>query len=472
MNYPTIAAEPRAPRRQRRAVSIFVVGFIVIAAYAGVRWLSADANPFRLLRDPDQRVADRGVEQIASEWKPEYAAMVLNVAPLTMHLGHRERLFDILRTKTGQSFANEQVDQWYRWLWSQPPADGNALNRLRYEFYKRNPYPYGTLEIFFEHDPPLAIRADEIQWGHLVPASVPPLRAAAIPAAQATYLADGDLVFGLRLHGEARAYPRRILGQRRIVIDTIGGESITAVYCPFCDAMTAFQSRTTDGTLRNFGVSGFLYRSNWLIFDLETRSLWYTLTGAPVMGKAVTSGARLQPCPVVTTTWKEWRTANPDTRTLPLPKLDEEDPLDYYSEGAAFRSYFATDALWQSVPQLDHRLKNKDQVFIPRPGSNHSPVAVSTAFLAAHPVYPLTLDQEKLLIVTSAAGANRAFAVGERSFKAGSTIATLLDDKGVAWTVGEEALTAQGQASLPRLPGHRSFWFAWHAAYPKTALIK
>lgn len=475
MSQPTIAAEPRTRRRHRRAAFIaFVIGLIAVGAFIGAKWLTApgDANPFVLLRNSDQRIADRGIDRIAADWKPEYTAMVLNVAPLTMHLGHRERLFDILRTKTGQSFANDQLDSWYRWLWSQPATDGNALNRLRYEFFKASPYPFGGLEIFFEHDPPLAIRADEIRWGGILPVTIQPIRSPkTVPAANATYLSDGDLVFGLRINGEARAYPRRILGHHQIVTDTVGGQPITAVYCPLCETMIPFDSRTAEGTFHNFAISGFLYRSNWLMFDRGTRSLWYTLSGAPLLGQAVASGVRLKSCPVVTTTWKEWHTANPDTQTIPLPQAADEDPIDY-SEGAAYRAYFATDTLWQSVPELDPRLKNKDQVFVPRPPGDHSPVALSAAFLAAHPVYQLNLDGDKLLIVTSARGANRAYAVGERTFKPGTTPSTLRDGEDAAWTIGEEALTAPGQAPLPRVPGHRSFWFAWHAAYPDTALIK
>lgn len=475
MSRSTAAAPPSARRRLGRALLIVVlVAFIAVMVRAEARhlWPPEDADPWVLLRNPEQTVADRAIARIAAEWKPEYAAMVLKVAPITLHFGDREKLFDLLRKKTGQSFSNDQVDDWYHWLWSQPPTDSKALNRLRYDYFHASPFPFGGLEMFFDHDPPIAVRADEIQYGGILPVTIEPIRAPkTISAAEAKYLGDGDVVFGLRINGEARAYPQRILAHNQIVTDTVGGEPITADYCPLCDTMIPFHSRTADGTLRVFGVSGFLYRSSWLMFDIDTKSLWYALTGAPILGPAVTSGIRLQVIPVVTTTWKKWRTANPDTRTIPLPPVDDEDPIDY-SEGAGYRKYFATDALWQPVPELDHRLKNKDSVFVPRPRMDSAPVALSAAFLAKHPVYQLTVDSDKLLVVTSPGGANRAFNVGARTFQPGTSASTVVDDKGVAWKVGEEGLTAPGQAPLPRVPGHRSFWFAWHAAYPDTALIK
>ena len=42
-------------------------------------------------------------------------------------------------------------------------------------------------------------------------------------------------------------------------------------------------------------------------------SLWSTLEGRPVIGKLAGQDLELEFRPVVTTTWKEWRTLHPDT---------------------------------------------------------------------------------------------------------------------------------------------------------------
>jgi len=55
---------------------------------------------------------------------------------------------------------------------------------------------------------------------------------------------------------------------------------------------------------------------------------------------------------VVTTTWGEWRRRHPGTRVLSLDTGYGRD----YSEGAAYRDYFATDELMFSVPVLDTTL--------------------------------------------------------------------------------------------------------------------
>ena len=42
-------------------------------------------------------------------------------------------------------------------------------------------------------------------------------------AQDATWLKDGDIVFGIGINGEYRAYPRRIMEVREMVNDTLGG---------------------------------------------------------------------------------------------------------------------------------------------------------------------------------------------------------------------------------------------------------
>ena len=48
-----------------------------------------------------------------------------------------------------------------------------------------------------------------------------------------------------------------------------------------------------------FGSSGFLFRSNKLMYDQQTKSLWHHMRGEPVVGPLSDSGIRLAPRPVV-----------------------------------------------------------------------------------------------------------------------------------------------------------------------------
>lgn len=55
-------------------------------------------------------------------------------------------------------------------------------------------------------------------------------RAEFIPAAQAGFLEDDELVLGVALGGEAKAYPIRILGLYEVINDRFGDTAIAATW--------------------------------------------------------------------------------------------------------------------------------------------------------------------------------------------------------------------------------------------------
>ena len=75
------------------------------------------------------------------------------------------------------------------------------------------------------------------------------------------------------------------------------------------------------------------------MYDEETKSLWSTLKGEPVVGELVGKGIQLVPMHVVTTTWGQWRKLHPDTTVLSLDTGFDRD----YDEGVAYREYFSDD---------------------------------------------------------------------------------------------------------------------------------
>lgn len=467
------------PRRRRTAARSVLILLAVAGVACGVAaavtyWpRSGHPNPFVRLCDPDPAVADTGFADIADGWSDDSPVMALETSVWLKHPGHRARLFALLREKTGQGFGDADTHDWYRWVWSRPPADPAALGRFRVALYDHA--WCRDLADYFRDDPPMAIRADEIRHGGVGRDGIPPIRSPQmLPAADAGFLADTDKVYGVVVSGDARAYPRRILGHHEMVCDTVGGVPITGVYCTLCETMIAYRNRTADGQTHEFGTSGFLYRSNKLMYDRATLSLWSTIDGEPVVGRLVGRGLRLETDPVVTTTWGEWRAAHPGTRVLGLGGLPDPNP-DFptnYREGAAYQAYYATDRLMFPVPGRDDRLANKDEVFVPRPPGGAEPVAFAVEFLRGHPAHHADVGGMPIVVVTTPGGANRAYQANGRRFRAGAAPDRLADDAGGEWSVTEEALVSPAGERLPRVPGHRVFWFGWHAAHPDTKLVK
>jgi hypothetical protein len=118
-------------------------------------------------------------------------------------------------------------------------------------------------------------------------------------------LDDDELTTGLRRGATAdglakpprpgalvSAYPKRILAWHELATETLGGVDIAIVYCTLCGTVIPYHTRIGQRRF-TFGTSGLLYRSNKLLFDEETRTLWSSLQGIPVVGPLADSGIRL-----------------------------------------------------------------------------------------------------------------------------------------------------------------------------------
>ena len=219
-----------------------------------------------------------------------------------------------------------------------------------------------------------------------------------------------------------------------------------------------------NGTHHELGTSGFLYRSNKLMYDHATKSYWSTLMGTPVVGPLVGKGIELKRRHVVTTTWGEWKKRHPESTVLSLDTGHRRD----YGEGVAYRDYFATHDLMFDVSKTDKRLKNKDQVMALRDGDDQ--LAVSARYLRRNPVFHEKIGKQRFVILTDPSGANRVYDSTGITFQAFKDT-TVVDTNGNRWKVSEAELTSE-IGSLKRLPAHRAFWFGWFAQYPKTRLIK
>jgi len=280
-------------------------------------------------------------------------------------------------------------------------------------------------------------------------------------------------VFGVVVNGEARAYPRRILAWHEMAIDSLGGAEITVVYCTLCGTVIPYNS-VVAGKRIGFGTSGLLYRSNKLMFDEETMSLWNTIDGTPVVGPLAGSGLQLTSHPAVTTTWGEWRAAYPETTVLALETGHKRD----YSEGAAYRDYFSHDRLYFQVSKADRRLKNKAEVLVmrvrPVAGGDAQPVAIAADFLKRSTVFHFEAAGRRFVAVTTRGGANRVYLLNQHqvAFESQTVTDALLNTSGRKWNLREDALALSDRSiSLPRYTAHRAFWFGWYAQYPETLLL-
>lgn len=133
-------------------------------------------------------------------------------------------------------------------------------------------------------------------------------------------------VIGVERNGVARAYPLGVLERHEVVNDDLPSppgvdadrEPLLVTYCPSCgSSMTAIRQVRRNVAL--FEVSHFLWRSNLVLRDAATGSLWSQLLAGAIRGPA--TGEQLTLVPSTLVPWDAWQDAHPDTRVLLPPPL-------------------------------------------------------------------------------------------------------------------------------------------------------
>ena len=302
------------------------------------------------------------------------------------------------------------------------------------------------------------IRLEEIAWGGVIKDGIPALtNPKHIGADQASYLVDDELVFGVEINGDARAYPFRMMDWHEMFNDVVGGVPVSLAYCTLCGSGILFDT-TVAGRAEPFvfGSSGFLFRSNKFMYDQQTHSLWNQFTGRPVVGELTGSGIELKVRPVTITSWQKWRARHPDTKVLSLFTGFTRD----YRPGRPYQKYFSSPDLMFPALVPDKRLKPKDHVFVLREGETEKAWAVS-AFVGGKVINDTVGALDVVLIGDAATRTVRAYRRDGRHFDSVTGDATSLASAGATWAVTEDALVGPDDARLARLPGHIAYWFAW-----------
>ncbi len=407
---------------------------------------------------------EKAFKYISENWEPTFPIMVIETIYLSNDPPLAAKLIKLLEQKTGQNYGY-QLDKWYEWIWN-----NDEMVHSQYPEFKS--LLYGLIDPkfagYFSSGKTSKIRLDEVRWGGVRQDGIPPLRRPKmINAKQAKYLDDKDIIFGIEVNGDARAYPKRIMAWHEMFVDTVGNEPIAGVYCTLCGSMILYNTEH-DGVNHEIGTSGFLYRSNKLMYDKDTQSLWNTLWGKPVIGELADKYIELERMSVVTTTWGEWKKRHPGTKVLSLDTGHKRD----YSEGAAYREYFATDELMFNVPKLDKRLKNKDEVLgLVFSQRADKPLAISVDYLSKNPVFHKQIGDIDFVVLTDKSGAARVYEAKGLKFKNWDQESSVTDVNGKKWLLTESKLTSPDGNELFRLPAHRAFWFGWYGAYSNTELI-
>lgn len=133
-------------------------------------------------------------------------------------------------------------------------------------------------------------------------------------SAKHTDWSDGELIVGVYINDEQRAYPISLLMWHKVINDVVGGVPILVSFCPLCGTAVVYNREFHDGKALNFDDSGLLYRADVLLYDKQTKSLWSQFLNEAITGPS--TGLALESIQSVTTPWGDWREIYPDTTVL------------------------------------------------------------------------------------------------------------------------------------------------------------
>jgi Protein of unknown function (DUF3179) len=325
---------------------------------------------------------------------------------------------------------------------------------------------------------------DDILPGGPPPDGIPPIDRPtfATPPTAQTWLKPKEPVLALEVASDARAYPLQILMWHEIVNDVVGGKPVAITYCPLCNSGLVFE-RTVGHTRFDFGTSGRLYKSDLVMYDRQTHSLWAQMEGRAIVGAR--AGTVLRPVPANTIAFDDWRGAHPTGKVL---SRDTGFSREYGVN--PYRSYdqpLATPFLFKGKP--DSRRPPKERVVGVVIGREAR--AYPWPVLATRRVVDDTLGGEPIVVfyqpgtlsaldepemarsrAIGATGVFRPTAGGKRlTFEpAGDVIRDR--ETGTTWNLLGRAVSGPlaGQRLEP-IPHVDAFWFAWAAFHPATALV-
>ena len=148
-------------------------------------------------------------------------------------------------------------------------------------------------------------------------------------ASNVTFLDDNDLVVGITINGETKAYPHPIMDWHEIVNDEVGDTPVAITYCPLTGTASAWD-RTIDGEVTTFGVSGLLFNTNLIPYDRKTDSNWSQMFLKSVNGNLIEQDIVTHQ--LIETEWSTWKAMFPDSEVLTTDTGFERD-YDRYPYG-------------------------------------------------------------------------------------------------------------------------------------------
>lgn len=230
-----------------------------------------------------------------------------------------------------------------------------------------------------------------------------------------------------------RFYPYQILVWHEIVNDTVDGQRVLVSYCPLCLTGFVFDPMVR-GEQVEFGTSGKLWKSNLVMYDRKTDSLWPQVLGEAVVGEM--TGTKLKVLPSDQVRYGNWKKLFPNGEVL-----SRDTGATRFYGSSPYGDYFSvTNLSLQLARPTDTRLPNN--AFVLGIVINGKAKAYRTESVKAKKIVEDTFEGERIV---------------------------LRHDKELDAVRMFKKLTNGSEERINPISG---FWFSWATAHPGTELFK
>ena len=305
-----------------------------------------------------------------------------------------------------------------------------------------------------------------------------------VSADQVGYLRDSDIVLGVEINGEVKAYPHNIGWWHEIVNDIVGGQAISATLCPLTGTGLVFNTTDANGGQFELGVSGLLYNNNLIMYDRRDGTTLY-----PQILFTAIEGARqgesLELLPVVETTWATWKQLHPDTQVVAGGTYSQSRYTSYpyinsrdgdYRTSNRYLLFGLDPSIGNNAnpfsqtyeikdPMLGVRINNRSKAYLFDTMGEQAAINDEVGGEAI----VVAWDRDSSLAIPYAREVDGQLLSFDLAEGAGFPIGLVDRETGTRWDISGLAIEGElaGQ-QLRQIPAHNSFWFAWVSFWQET----
>ena len=271
-----------------------------------------------------------------------------------------------------------------------------------------------------------------------------------------------QLVVGVAIGNESKAYPIEVIGYHHQVRDEVSGVPIMVTYCTVCRTGRVF-SPTVEGKPESFRLVG-MDHFNAMFEDASTKSWWRQVNGEAIVGPL--KGKLLNEIPSEQMALSEWISLHPNTKVLQPDTTFSEayDGLKGYGAGKKKGTLERKDSLswerksWIVGIQVGGEARAYDWIELQKLRVINDVIAEVPLLIAANPdsmsfrSFNRIVDNDTLL------------------FSLNESATNLIDIKtNSRWNWNGQCVEGPLQGkSLKSAQSHQEYWHSWQTFHPQT----